>query len=120
MMDLHEPKNATTLSLDVDDHQSSEPRLIEGCSPYTPRQTQTGPWIALIARGGCSFFTKALAAVLSGASGVIIVDTSGNDVPPMMSSSSQSDTGFLAIILARFKFLDTFSFSHRHVLVKNK
>jgi hypothetical protein len=88
VMDFHESNTTTTLSLDdaYDDHQSSEPRLIEGCSPYTPRQTQTGPWIALITRGGCSFFTKALAAVLSGASGVIIVDTSDSHIPPVMTA----------------------------------
>ncbi len=81
MFDFDQPSSTTEPP-----HTSDS--LIEGCSPYTPRQTQTGPWIALISRGGCSFLIKAYNAAFSGASGVIIVDTSGNDVPPVMSANS--------------------------------
>lgn len=67
----------------------AEDRDPEGCEPYTrflvPGVQGAAPWVALVARGGCTFKDKVLAAARRNASAVVLYNEEhyGNFTSPM-------------------------------------
>jgi hypothetical protein len=80
--------NATTIQGTPTYQFSAASTFIEGCDAFSPPTNVRRPWIAIIQRGTCTYFSKAMNAALSGASGVIIVDNVISNTPVLMSSTN--------------------------------
>ncbi|XP_060043416.1 E3 ubiquitin-protein ligase RNF149 isoform X1 [Erinaceus europaeus] len=75
----------------------------EGCAPNTPFERPTrgaAAWVALVARGGCTFKEKVLAAARSNASAVVLYNEEryGNLTAPM----SHAGTGDIVVIMISY------------------
>ncbi|XP_018409648.1 PREDICTED: E3 ubiquitin-protein ligase RNF149 [Nanorana parkeri] len=103
-----------------------DPRHLEGCHPDThyvvpgmsPRAMDEGePWIALVARGGCTFKDKVVNAARRKASAVVIYNDakSGNDTVPM----AHLGTGNTVVIMVGYpKGMDIMEVLRRQIPVK--
>ncbi|XP_072807404.1 E3 ubiquitin-protein ligase RNF149 [Vicugna pacos] len=82
----------------------SEDRDPEGCAPDTrflvPGGRGAAPWVALVARGGCTFRDKVLAAARRNASAVVLYNEErhGNLTAPM----SHAGTGNVVVIMISY------------------
>uniref|UniRef100_A0A8D0P1E7 RING-type domain-containing protein n=1 Tax=Sus scrofa TaxID=9823 RepID=A0A8D0P1E7_PIG len=82
----------------------AEDRDPEGCEPYTrflvPGVQGAAPWVALVARGGCTFKDKVLAAARRNASAVVLYNEEhyGNFTSPM----SHAGTGDTVVIMVSY------------------
>ncbi|XP_066124323.1 E3 ubiquitin-protein ligase RNF149 isoform X3 [Saccopteryx bilineata] len=78
----------------------------EGCAPDTrfvvprPESRRAAPWVALVARGGCTFKDKVLLAARRNASAVVIYNEErhGNLTAPM----SHAGTGNIVVIMVSY------------------
>ncbi|XP_073647133.1 E3 ubiquitin-protein ligase RNF149 isoform X3 [Tursiops truncatus] len=82
----------------------AEDRDPEGCAPRTrflvPGGRGAAPWVALVARGGCTFKDKVLAAARRNASAVVLYNEErhGNLTAPM----SHAGTGSIVVIMVSY------------------
>eukprot|EP00051_Salpingoeca_urceolata_P027259 m.480654 g.480654 ORF g.480654 m.480654 type:complete len:419 (-) comp21917_c0_seq1:296-1552(-) len=60
-----------------------EIRMVNACSAIIPGVRTSGPWIALVSRGGCRFASKAYNAARAGAAGVLVMNTADGEPPRM-------------------------------------
>nr|XP_038940468.1 E3 ubiquitin-protein ligase RNF149 isoform X3 [Rattus norvegicus]XP_038940469.1 E3 ubiquitin-protein ligase RNF149 isoform X3 [Rattus norvegicus] len=80
------------------------PADAEGCAPDTrfvaPGALGNAPWVALVARGGCTFKDKVLAAARRNASAVVVYNQEryGNATEPM----SHAGTGSIVVIMISY------------------
>ncbi|XP_028631212.1 E3 ubiquitin-protein ligase RNF149 [Grammomys surdaster] len=80
------------------------PADAEGCAPDTrfvaPGALGNAPWVALVARGGCTFKDKVLAAARRNASAVVVYNQEryGNATEPM----SHPGTGKIVVIMISY------------------
>lgn len=80
------------------------PAPAEGCAPDTrfvaPGALGNAPWVALVARGGCTFKDKVLAAARRNASAVVVynLESNGNATEPM----SHAGTGNIVVIMISY------------------
>lgn len=73
-------------------------QLIDGCLPFTPTSAPgPGPWIAIIARGNCMFYTKAYNAAVAGASALVVVDNVVSTTPILMYATTTTPSQAAAI-----------------------
>ncbi|XP_069844650.1 E3 ubiquitin-protein ligase RNF149 [Dipodomys merriami] len=76
----------------------------EGCAPdarfFVPGGRGAAPWVALVARGGCTFKDKVLVAARRNASAVVVYneETYGNVTAPM----SHAGTGNIVVIMISY------------------
>lgn len=99
---------------------NSASTFTEGCDPFSPPSTVRRPWIAIIQRGTCTYFAKAINAAQSGASGVIIVDNVRSNTPVLMFSSStepRAATSIVSVSLTYNAALRLVSFMDQHTNV---
>ncbi|KAM4867349.1 E3 ubiquitin-protein ligase RNF149 [Thomomys bottae] len=76
----------------------------EGCAPdtrfFAPGSRGVAPWVALVARGGCTFRDKVLVAARRNASAIVVYneETYGNVTAPM----SHAGTGSIVVIMISY------------------
>ncbi|OBS78269.1 hypothetical protein A6R68_19341, partial [Neotoma lepida] len=76
----------------------------EGCAPDTrfvaPGSLGAAPWVALVARGGCTFKDKVLAAARKNASAVVVYNQEryGNATEPMSHAGEQAGAGASLVV----------------------
>uniref|UniRef100_A0A8C0XEM9 RING-type domain-containing protein n=1 Tax=Castor canadensis TaxID=51338 RepID=A0A8C0XEM9_CASCN len=112
------PKEATQGLVGVPRGPGGDP---EGCAPDTrflaPGCRGSAPWVALVARGGCTFRDKVLAAARRNASAVVVYNEEqyGN----LTGSMSHAGTGNIVVIMISYpKGREIFNLVQRGIPVK--